>query len=72
MLLISLKEAMTEVLCDKNRKYVNNAARAFDSLGLLRIFRALRRQPLPSPPSVMIAVVDIRRPRILRSLIGNA
>ena len=31
--------------------------------------RALRRQPLPSPPSVMTAVVDIRRPRILRSLL---
>ena len=30
MLRISLKEAMTEVLYDKNRKYVNNAARAFD------------------------------------------
>ena len=30
MLRISLKEAMTEVLYDKNRKYVNNASRAFD------------------------------------------
>ena len=30
MLRISLKEAMTEVLYDKIRKYVNDAARAFD------------------------------------------
>ena len=30
MLRISLKEATTEVLYDKNRKYVSNAARAFD------------------------------------------
>ena len=30
MLRISLKEALTEVLYDKNRKYVNRAARAFD------------------------------------------
>ena len=30
MLQISLKEAMTEVIYDKNQKYVNNVARAFD------------------------------------------
>ena len=30
MLRISLKEAMTEVIYDKNWKYVNNAARVFD------------------------------------------
>ena len=66
MLRISLKDAMTEVLYDKNRKY---AKQYRPRLGLLRIFRALRRQPLPSPPSVMTAVVDIRRPQILRSLL---
>ena len=52
---------MTEVLCDKKPKIWR--------LVLLRIFRALRRQPLPSPPSVMTAVVDTRRPRILKSLL---
>ena len=30
MLWISLKEATTDVFYDKNRKYVSNAARAFD------------------------------------------
>ena len=30
MLRISLKEAMTKVIYDKNWKYANNAARAFD------------------------------------------
>ena len=40
MLRISLKEAMTEVLYDKNRKYVNNASRAFD-LEIIKDFSRL-------------------------------
>ena len=68
MLRNSLKEAMTEVLCDKKPK-IWKQCRPRLRLVLLRIFRALRRQPLPSPPSVMTAVVDTRRPRILKSLL---
>ena len=41
MLRISLKEAMTEVLYDKNRKYVNNASRAFDLVWSLKDFSRL-------------------------------
>ena len=34
MLQISLKEALTEVVYNKNRKYVNRAVRAFDLVSL--------------------------------------
>ena len=65
-LLLSLKDAIFSL---KNRKPVMNPTASSTSV-LRVIFHTSQRRPLLIPPQLATAVVDTRRRRILRSLLG--